>query len=109
MRHLAARSPRQLLPQRLLQIAAHRAAQAAVFQQQRAFGDALQQMMVEPDLAELVDEDQNVGQLRRAQQTLQQRGFAAAEKAGDDVDRRKVAVACHRACVEPAPSASLAK
>ena len=87
IRHLAARSPRQLLAQRLLQIAAHRAAQAAVFQQQRAFGDALQQMMVEPDLAELVDEDENVGQLRRAQQTLQQRGFAAAEKAGDDVDR----------------------
>ena len=60
IRHLAARSPRQLLAQRLLQVAAHRAAQAAVFQQQRAFGDALQQMMVESDFAEFVDEDENV-------------------------------------------------
>ena len=60
MRHLAARPPGQQIAQRLLQVAAHRAAHAAVFQQQRAFGDALQQMMVEPDLAEFVDQHGNV-------------------------------------------------
>ena len=64
MRDLAARPPRQQIAQRLLQIAAHRAAQAAVFKQQRAFRHALQQMMVEPDLAEFVDQHGDVGQFR---------------------------------------------
>jgi hypothetical protein len=57
--------------QGLLQIAANRAAEAAVFQQQRALGHALQQMMVETDLAEFVDQDGNLRQFRRAQEALQ--------------------------------------
>src|ERR1022692_1643604 len=58
-------------------------------------------MMVEPDLAELVDENGDVGQFPRAQQALQQSRLAAAEKAGDDVDRRELAITCHVARAQP--------
>jgi len=95
MRDVASRPAGQEIAQRLLQIAAHSAAHAAIFEQQGAFGHALQQMMVEPDLAELIDEHGYVGQFPRTQQALQQRRLTATEEAGDDVDRREIAVAGH--------------
>src|SRR6202044_2767683 len=54
-------------------------------------------MMVEPDFAEFVDQHGDVGKIRRSQEPLQQRGFAAAEKSGDDVDRRQFAIIGHGA------------
>ncbi len=100
IRYLAARSPRQQLAQRPLQVATHRAAQAAIAEQQRVLRHALQQMMIEPNLAEFVDQHGYVGEVGRAQQPLQQRGFPAAEKSGDDVDGREFAVIRHRRSVQ---------
>ena len=88
IRHLASGSPGQQIAQRPLQVAANRAAQTAVVEQQRTFGHALQQMMVEPDFAEFVHQNGDILEFRRSQEPLQQRGFPAAEKAGDDVDWR---------------------
>ena len=48
----------------------------------------LDQEMIEADLAELVDHHGRVGELGLAQQMLQQRRLAAAEKAGQDRDRQ---------------------
>ncbi len=40
--------------------------------------------MIEADLAEFIDENETVGELRRAQQAIEQRRLAGAEEAGDD-------------------------
>ena len=52
--------------QRVDQIAAQRAAQAAALQQHHVVVDRLDQQMVEADLAELVDDDGGVGERRVA-------------------------------------------
>ena len=70
------------------QVAAHRAAQAARVQGHHALVvGLLDQEVVEPDLAELVDDHRGVGELRPAQQLVQQGGLAAAQKAGQHRDR----------------------
>ena len=48
---------------------------------------AAQQRMVDPDLAEFVDDDRGVGALRRFEEPLDQRRLARAEKPGDDRHR----------------------
>ena len=45
--------------------------------------------MVEPDLAELVDQHRGVAQRRIGQQPLQQRRLAGTQEARDQVDRRE--------------------
>jgi len=52
--------------------------------------DALEQVMVEANFTEFVDQHGSVGQRRVAQQPLQQRRFARAEKPGDQRHRRKI-------------------
>ena len=47
-------------------------------------------LVVEPDLAELVDDDGGARELRLAQQMAQQRGLAAAEEAGEHRDGDRV-------------------
>ncbi len=42
--------------------------------------------MVEPDLAPFVDDDEGAGELPFAQDPVEQRRLARAEKAGDDAD-----------------------
>jgi len=42
--------------------------------------------MVEADLAKLVDHHRRVRHRRRAQRTIEQRGFAAAQKTGQNSD-----------------------
>ena len=49
--------------------------------------DRLEQQVVEPDLAPFVDDHQRVGEFARAEQAIDQRRLAGAEKAGDDVQR----------------------
>ena len=80
-RHQPAFAPRMQVPDRRRQLAADGAADAARLQQHHRLVDALEQMMVEPDLAELVDQHGGVGQRRIAQQPLQQRRLARAEEA----------------------------
>ena len=43
--------------------------------------------MIEADLAPFVDDDERVGEFGLAQQAVEQRRLAGAEKAGDDADR----------------------
>jgi hypothetical protein len=40
--------------------------------------------MVDPDLAELVDQDRDALAVRRRQNAVQERGFARSEKSGQD-------------------------
>ena len=70
-----------------LQIVADAAADAAALQQHDRLVHALDQQMVEPDLAELVDEHHRARISAATQQPLQQRRLPAAEEAGQDVDR----------------------
>jgi hypothetical protein len=77
------------VPDRRRQLAADGAAQAARLQQHHGVVDALEQMMVEPDLAELVDQHGGVAECRIGQQALQQRGLARAQEARDQIDRRE--------------------
>ena len=50
----------------------------------------LDQVMVDRDRADLVDEHGAVGELRLAQQAVEQRGLAAAEEAGQHVQRQAI-------------------
>ena len=86
-RHLPTLALAMQVLDRRRQLAADGAAQAARLQQHHGVVDALQQMMIEPDLAELVDQHGGVGQRRIGQQALQKRGLARTQEARDQVDR----------------------
>ena len=73
--------------QGLRQILAHRAAQAPARQFQHLAFDEIDEVMVDRDLADLVDDDGGIGKGRIGQDAAQQRRFAAAEKAGQHRDR----------------------
>ena len=86
-RDLAAGASRQQPMQRLDEIAAQRAAQASRRQQRDLAVEPLVEPVVERRLAELVDDDQRLGQRGVAQQAVEQRGLAGAEEAGDEMER----------------------
>ena len=94
-RNLAAGAARVQVLQGGLQVVAHRAAQAAVLQQQGALRGVLDQVVIDPDLAELVDEHHRAVETWRAQQRLEQGRLAAAEGAGEDIDRNEIGVGAH--------------
>jgi hypothetical protein len=73
---------------RLRKIAADRAADAAALQQHCRVAERLDEEMVDADLAELVDQDCGIMKSWRCEQAAQQGGLAAAEEAGEDVDRQ---------------------
>ncbi len=77
----------QQVLQRVDEVAAHRAAQAAALQQHHVVVDMLDQQMVEADLAELVDDDGGLGERRVLEQPVEQRGLAGAEEAGEHGQR----------------------
>ncbi len=87
--------PKQL--QRIGDVAAHGAADAAILQQHGILDRLLDQQVVQPDRAELVDDHRGVGQRRQLQQAVQQRRLAAAQEAGDDRHRHRVrrTIRCH--------------
>ena len=85
-RHPALVAPPQDVLQRQHQVAAHRAAQAARLQLDEALLAGLDQIVVEPDLAELVDDHGRAREGGRLEQASQQRGLAAAEEAGQHRD-----------------------
>ena len=86
-RHRAARPVGEQRAQTLLQIGAHRAAQAAIAEQHRRVARSPQQRVVDPDLAVFVDDDCGVGAFGAAQQLADQRRLARTEKAGHDGNR----------------------
>ncbi len=88
----------QELLQRGHEIAAQVAAQAAARQHHHVAVDLLDQQMVERDVAEFVDDDGGVAQIRVAQQPVQQRGLAGAEKAGEQRQRDRRRRTLRRGC-----------
>src|SRR6202012_3032966 len=82
----------QQVRQRVDEVAANAATDAAALQDQRVLDRGLAKQVVERDFAELIDDDGSVRHLRTGQQMIEQRGLAAAEKAGDDRDRHFPAV-----------------
>ena len=69
------------------EVAADRAAQAAGLQRHEAFVARLDQVVVEADLAELVDDHRGAGERWALEQPSEQRGLAAAEKPGEHAHR----------------------
>src|SRR5262249_10504806 len=85
--HRAGVAATQQVGERLDQIAAHLAAQAAGRERDDAVVALLDQLVIEADLAKLVDDDGRSREVRLAQQMTEQRGLAAAEKAGEEENR----------------------
>ena len=81
-RDLGAFAPAEEVAQLVGQVAAQRAADAAVAEHDGALVDPPQQVVVDRDLAELVDDHRRLAHVRVREQTLQQRRLAAAEEAG---------------------------
>lgn len=78
------------IPERLDQVAAEGSAQAATAHlDQVVVGDPTHQEMIEPDPAELVDDDSGAGEGRLADQLIEHRGLAAAQRAGQQGQRRQ--------------------
>ena len=73
--------------QRVDQVAAHGAAQAAALQQHHVVADIFHQQMVEADFAELIDDDGGLGERGVLEQTVEQTGLAGAKKAGQHGER----------------------
>ena len=73
--------------QRVDQIAAHGAAQAAALQQYHIVADIFHQQVVERDVAKFVDDDGGLAQRLVLEQAVEQRGLAGAEKAGEHGER----------------------
>ena len=78
-----ARHPHQII-QRVTDVGPARAAHAAVADQFDVFGGVDHQLVIEPGLAEFVDDHTGALAAGPAQETLHQRGLAAAEKSGHD-------------------------
>ena len=94
-RHQTPLAPAEQIAHRVREIAPDGAADAAALQDHGLAVNRLEQKVVEADLAELVDQDCGVGELRRSQKSLQERGLARAEEARDQVDREKGRVFGH--------------
>ena len=86
-------NPLSTLPQQVLdrlhQASVQRAADAAALEQDDLLTGSFHELMVEADLAELIDDNGRVLHRGRPQQMPHQRGLAAAEEAGDQryIDR----------------------
>ena len=74
--------------QRLLQVGAGDAAQAAVAEQHGLVGARPHERIVDAGRPELIDDDRGALPFRRCQKALEQRGLSGAEKAGDHGDRQ---------------------
>jgi hypothetical protein len=86
-RNLAGVAAGDQVAQLVGEIAAERAADTAARQQDGALVDAPQQVVVDPDLAELVHDHSGLAQVRMREEARQQRRLAAAEEPGDERDR----------------------
>ncbi len=80
------------------QIAAHRTANAAAFHcRHQRFIAVRNQQMIQADSAEFVDDHQRAVESRLPHPMIQQRGFAAAEKSGQQQNRDRL-VLCGGHC-----------
>ena len=83
-------APPQQILQCLRQVGADFAAQAASGERNDAILARFDQLMIDSDLAELVDDDGGAREFRLTQQMTKYSTLAAAEKAGDHRDRNRV-------------------
>ena len=83
-RNRALHAPRRKLGERLREIATHVATQATVGKLHKTFLAGLDQIMIQPNRAEFIDDDRGAAHRRIANEACEQRGLAAAEKAGED-------------------------
>jgi hypothetical protein len=95
-RQVATLAVRVQAAQGAAQVAAQGAADAAARQQHGRFVEAPDQEVVEPHLAELVDEYGRVGERRAAQDVAQHRRLAAAQEPGEDINRNSRVVTPRR-------------
>ena len=86
-RHRARVPSLQNIVQAVDQIASQRAAEASRSHQDHVVGYSLEQEMIEADLAPFVDDHERLSEFQRAEQTIDQRRLARAQKAGDDMQR----------------------
>ena len=105
----AGRAPLPQQIERVGDIAAHRAADAAIGQQHRILDRRFHQQMIQADGAELVHDHRRVGQIGMAQQPVQKRGLAAAEEPGDDRHRQRIrpAIFTHAVLLSPVRRAKI--
>ena len=82
-RHCTRGSPRGELHKSGCEVASHFATQAAIRNRDQRFRARLDELVVEPDLSELVDDDGCAAHRGVTQQASQQRCLAAAEEACD--------------------------
>ena len=94
--HRAGAALREQLAQRLLQVGAHGAAEAAVREERDVLGGRGDESVVDADLAEFVDHHRDPVHARVREEPPDQRRLAAAEETGDDGDREPAGerVAC---------------
>jgi len=105
---LARLDPRREPFQRAQQIAAHRAADATGIEQHGVAVEPLDQQVIEPDFAKLIDQHGCVGQVRMLEQPVEKRRLASAEKAGEHGDGNGAAVDHGAASLRPYSSAGSA-
>ncbi len=87
---LARLAPVEQAAQGSREILANGAAQAPARQLDDAAFDEIDEVMVDRDLADLVDDHGGVGERRRGQRAAKQGGFAAAEKPGQHRRRQGI-------------------
>src|SRR5262249_23740833 len=75
--------------QRLDQLTANSAADAAGGELDDALFGVLDQKMIDPDLAELVDDDRRSGQSGLAHEAVEECGLAGSEEPGDESKRNR--------------------
>ena len=85
--HVAAHPPHMQVGERLVQRIGDGAAKAPGFEQHDVVAPARNQQVVEPDLAELVDDHRGQCELRRLEHAVEQRRLAAPEESGQQKHR----------------------
>jgi hypothetical protein len=85
--HLAAAALWKKFAQRIHQVAAHRAAQAARVEKHDVLADLAHQQVIEADLAELVDEHGGLPHGGVGEKMVEECRLAAAQEPGDDGNR----------------------
>src|SRR5262249_9085280 len=90
------------IAERVLQVGAGIAAQAAIAEQRDIVGRGAHERIVDPDAAELVDDDRGARALGGREKTTHQRGLAGAEEARDHGHRNARAARAFEPAPEPA-------
>jgi hypothetical protein len=81
--------------QRIHQLAAHRAAEAAIRQLDDPVARCLDQKVIQRDITEFIDDHGGIGEIRILQEPVQKGRFSSTEKTGEDRHRHGVQNKAH--------------